>query len=106
MTTAIALRAVSLSLGGERILDGANLALPVGATGVVIGETGCGKTALVKFLAATLDFRLQVLDIHGGGASLARTREREGRGARAPTRGARKKSSLTPCVCGHMSLAY
>ena len=50
MTTAIALRDVSLSLGGERILDGANLALPVGATGVVMGETGCGKSSLLRLL--------------------------------------------------------
>eukprot|EP00930_Biecheleria_cincta_P035478 TRINITY_DN24399_c0_g1_i1.p1 TRINITY_DN24399_c0_g1~~TRINITY_DN24399_c0_g1_i1.p1 ORF type:complete len:4764 (+),score=1067.82 TRINITY_DN24399_c0_g1_i1:48-14339(+) len=33
---------------------------------ILMGETGCGKTALVKFLAQTLDFRLFTLDIHGG----------------------------------------
>jgi hypothetical protein len=31
-----------------------------------MGETGCGKTALVNFLASTLDFALCTLDIHGG----------------------------------------
>jgi hypothetical protein len=37
-------------------------ALPV----ILMGETGCGKTALVNFLAKTLNFRLFTLDIHGG----------------------------------------
>jgi hypothetical protein len=33
---------------------------------ILMGETGCGKTALVKFLASTLDFQLFTLDVHGG----------------------------------------
>ncbi|CAE8651944.1 unnamed protein product [Polarella glacialis] len=40
--------------------------LKYGLPVILMGETGCGKTALVKFLAQTLDFRLFTLDIHGG----------------------------------------
>ena len=31
-----------------------------------MGETGCGKTTLVRFLAQTLELRLFTLNIHGG----------------------------------------
>ena len=31
-----------------------------------MGETGCGKTALVRFLAGVLDYELRTLDVHGG----------------------------------------
>lgn len=40
--------------------------LKYGLPVILMGETGCGKTALVKFLADTLDFSLFTLDIHGG----------------------------------------
>eukprot|EP00439_Symbiodinium_sp_Y106_P033514 s1540_g4.t1 len=40
--------------------------LKYGLPVILMGETGCGKTALVKFLAETLDFKLFTLDIHGG----------------------------------------
>eukprot|EP00435_Cladocopium_sp_Y103_P004570 s2426_g1.t1 len=40
--------------------------LKYGLPVILMGETGCGKTALVKFLAETLDFSLFTLDIHGG----------------------------------------
>jgi len=40
--------------------------LKYGLPVILMGETGCGKTALVKFLASTLEFKLFTLDIHGG----------------------------------------
>jgi hypothetical protein len=40
--------------------------LKYGLPVILMGETGCGKTALVKFLSKTLHFRLMTLDIHGG----------------------------------------
>eukprot|EP00931_Biecheleriopsis_adriatica_P017997 TRINITY_DN1271_c1_g1_i1.p1 TRINITY_DN1271_c1_g1~~TRINITY_DN1271_c1_g1_i1.p1 ORF type:complete len:4782 (+),score=1057.93 TRINITY_DN1271_c1_g1_i1:65-14410(+) len=40
--------------------------LKYGLPVIVMGETGCGKTALVNFLSKTLDFHLFTLDIHGG----------------------------------------
>lgn len=40
--------------------------LKYGLPVILMGETGCGKTALVRFLAKTLDFKLLTLDIHGG----------------------------------------
>ena len=40
--------------------------LKYGLPVILMGETGCGKTALVKFLAETLNFSLFTLDIHGG----------------------------------------
>ena len=38
------------------------LCLPI----VLMGETGCGKTALVRFLADALGYELRVRDNHGG----------------------------------------
>jgi hypothetical protein len=40
--------------------------LKYGLPVILMGETGCGKTALVRFLAKCLNFRLMTLDIHGG----------------------------------------
>lgn len=40
--------------------------LKYGLPVILMGETGCGKTALVNFLARALDFRLRTLNIHGG----------------------------------------
>jgi hypothetical protein len=40
--------------------------LKYGLPVLIMGETGCGKTALVNFIASTLDFHLYTLDIHGG----------------------------------------
>ena len=50
VTAAIELRDASLSLGGKLIVEGVNLALPAGATGVVMGETGSGKSSLLRLL--------------------------------------------------------
>ncbi|ETO30683.1 hypothetical protein RFI_06442 [Reticulomyxa filosa] len=33
---------------------------------VLMGETGCGKTALIKYLACATDTELEAVDIHGG----------------------------------------
>jgi len=33
---------------------------------LLMGETGCGKTALINFIADALNFPLRTLDIHGG----------------------------------------
>ncbi|ETN99846.1 hypothetical protein RFI_37621, partial [Reticulomyxa filosa] len=33
---------------------------------VLMGETGCGKTALIKYLACAIDTELEAVDIHGG----------------------------------------
>eukprot|EP00397_Hematodinium_sp_SG-2012_P000023 GEMP01000023.1.p1 GENE.GEMP01000023.1~~GEMP01000023.1.p1 ORF type:complete len:4845 (-),score=1374.35 GEMP01000023.1:551-15064(-) len=33
---------------------------------LLMGETGCGKTALINFIADALNFPLHTLDIHGG----------------------------------------
>ncbi|ETO00072.1 hypothetical protein RFI_37387, partial [Reticulomyxa filosa] len=33
---------------------------------VLMGETGCGKTALVRYLACATDTELEAVDIHGG----------------------------------------
>merc|ERR1712077_13037 len=33
---------------------------------LLMGETGCGKTALINFISEALNFPLRSLDIHGG----------------------------------------
>jgi hypothetical protein len=61
-------------LGGSYCLTGDNLLkmlaifirLRVGIPVVLMGECGCGKTALLKYLCAWLDVDLMVLDVHGG----------------------------------------
>jgi phospholipid/cholesterol/gamma-HCH transport system ATP-binding protein len=43
-------RQLCVSFGAQRVLDGISLAIPRGQTVVVIGESGCGKTVLMKSL--------------------------------------------------------
>jgi phospholipid/cholesterol/gamma-HCH transport system ATP-binding protein len=45
---------VSVSFGQQRVLADINLAVPRGQTLVVIGESGCGKTVLLKLLIGLL----------------------------------------------------
>ena len=52
MTTAIELRSVSLQMAGRQLLREVNLSLAQGETGVVVGETGSGKSSLVRLVLA------------------------------------------------------
>jgi phospholipid/cholesterol/gamma-HCH transport system ATP-binding protein len=45
-------RALDVSFGRQRVLRNINLAIPRGQTLVIIGESGCGKTVLLKTLIA------------------------------------------------------
>src|SRR5262245_47218534 len=45
---------VSISFGGQRVLEDITLAVRRGQTLVVIGESGCGKTVLLKLLIGLL----------------------------------------------------
>ena len=45
---------VAIQFGGQRVLQGINLAIPRNQTLVVIGESGCGKTVLLKLLIGLL----------------------------------------------------
>eukprot|EP00397_Hematodinium_sp_SG-2012_P000011 GEMP01000011.1.p1 GENE.GEMP01000011.1~~GEMP01000011.1.p1 ORF type:complete len:5020 (+),score=1237.73 GEMP01000011.1:156-15215(+) len=42
------------------------LRLEYGLPVILMGETGCGKTALVQFIVETLEFPMHVIDVHGG----------------------------------------
>ena len=61
-------------MGGNYCLTGDNLLkmlavfirLRVGIPVILMGECGCGKTALLKYLCAWLGVDLNVLDVHGG----------------------------------------
>ena len=46
----IALDDVSITFGAQRVLAGITLAIPKGQTLVVVGESGCGKTVLLKIV--------------------------------------------------------
>jgi phospholipid/cholesterol/gamma-HCH transport system ATP-binding protein len=50
----IELRQVSVQFGQQAVLRQVNLGIPKGQTLVVIGESGCGKTVLLKLLIALL----------------------------------------------------
>ena len=50
MTSAIAMRDVALKMGDARLLHEVNLDLQAGETGVVIGETGSGKSSLLRLV--------------------------------------------------------
>src|SRR4030095_11895147 len=46
----IALEDVSIAFGAHRVLSAITLAVPRGQTVVMIGESGCGKTVLLKIV--------------------------------------------------------
>jgi phospholipid/cholesterol/gamma-HCH transport system ATP-binding protein len=50
----IALEHVSIQFGGQRVLEDITLGVPRGQTLAVIGESGCGKTVLLKLLIGLL----------------------------------------------------
>jgi ATP-binding cassette subfamily B multidrug efflux pump len=51
----IALRQVSVLFGAHKALDSIDLNIPAGATVAILGETGSGKSTLVKLLTRSLD---------------------------------------------------
>src|SRR5262245_21701951 len=46
----ISLRGVSMGFGRQKVLEKISLEIPRGQTLVVIGESGCGKTVLLKLI--------------------------------------------------------
>src|SRR6516162_748477 len=50
----IALQQVSVQFGSQRVLHGIDLGIQRGQTVAVIGESGCGKTVLLKLIIALL----------------------------------------------------
>ncbi len=50
----INLENIGVEFGPQRVLDGVSLAIPRGETLVVIGESGCGKTVLLKIIIGLL----------------------------------------------------
>ena len=52
--TLVDIRDLRLVFGKQVVLDGINIAIPRGQTVVIIGESGCGKTMLLKTLVALI----------------------------------------------------
>jgi phospholipid/cholesterol/gamma-HCH transport system ATP-binding protein len=50
----LAFEGVSLAFGRQRVLDNLSLEIPRGQTMVILGESGCGKTVLLKLLIGLL----------------------------------------------------
>ena len=50
----LALENVGMEFGRQRVLDRVTLNIPRGQTVVIIGESGCGKTVLLKLIIALL----------------------------------------------------
>ena len=50
----IALENVGMTFGTQRVLSGLNVGIPRGQTLVVVGESGCGKTVLLKLIIGLL----------------------------------------------------
>jgi phospholipid/cholesterol/gamma-HCH transport system ATP-binding protein len=71
----IALQQVSVQFGSQRVLHGIDLGMPRGQTVAVIGESGCGKTVLLKLLIGLL--RPTVGRVTFDGRVLADLKERE-----------------------------
>ncbi len=46
----ISLENVAIAFGPQRVLEGITLGIPKGQTLVVVGESGCGKTVLLKII--------------------------------------------------------
>src|SRR5438477_10685222 len=76
----IRFEAVSIAFGRQQILSGLNLDIERGQTLVVIGESGCGKTVLLKLIIALL--RPTVGRVLFDGKVLADLRERDLTGQR------------------------
>jgi len=71
----IALQQVSMHFGGQRILHAVDLSIRRGQTVAVIGESGCGKTVLLKLMIGLL--RPTVGRVLFDGKVLTDLRERE-----------------------------
>lgn len=71
----VEVRDVSVTFGRQRVLTRINLSIPRGQTMAIIGESGCGKTVLLKTLIGLI--HPSQGEIHFDGQNLARLSERE-----------------------------
>jgi phospholipid/cholesterol/gamma-HCH transport system ATP-binding protein len=53
-TPLLSLQNVTITFGAQRVLENLSLDIPVGQTMAVIGESGCGKTVLLKLIIGLL----------------------------------------------------
>lgn len=56
---------LSVSLGGRRVLDGANCAVSQGSITCLVGESGCGKTTLLKTVLGLVGYNRGTITLLG-----------------------------------------
>jgi phospholipid/cholesterol/gamma-HCH transport system ATP-binding protein len=71
----VALERVSMSFGKQPVLRNIEIRVPPGQTLVVIGESGCGKTVLLKLIVGLI--RPTTGDVHVEGKDLRKLSERQ-----------------------------
>src|SRR5262245_39862154 len=71
----VEVRTMSLRFGRQEVLRNIDLAVPAGQTLVIIGESGCGKTVLLKTLIGLL--RPTKGEVFFDGQNLARLNEQQ-----------------------------
>ncbi len=76
VTSALAVRRLSVRLGGSQILHDVSLQVAAGSTLVVLGQSGCGKTTLLKAIAGLAPVEQGEVHLDGRDITTAAIRDR------------------------------
>ncbi|MFN9721403.1 MAG: ABC transporter ATP-binding protein [Planctomycetota bacterium] len=76
VASALAVRRLSVRLGGSQILQDVSLQVAAGSTLVVLGQSGCGKTTLLKAIAGLVSVEHGEVHLDGKDITAAAIRDR------------------------------